>query len=121
IEAQRERIVEAGGSVTAELAVEDGWADPDQSAFRGELAQQLASQLLGVDEGLSASRALAHAVAQALMPDAGPAEGLGVDSEADLPDAANATDRADVLLDLLRSADLVDGTVTGEVTAVVLV
>lgn len=114
----KDRIVEAGGMVTANLSIEPGWTDENQATFRSAFATQIVENVVGMDATVASDRVLAHALAQALVPTefpegAAPTEGTTA--------TATASDRARVLLDLLVGAELVSGTVTGEVDAVVFV
>ncbi|PKQ25992.1 MAG: hypothetical protein CVT64_05820 [Actinobacteria bacterium HGW-Actinobacteria-4] len=123
VEAQRVRLVQAGATVAATVVLSEGWTDPDQGAFRAALASQIAANVVDVDGASAPDRLLAHALAQALMPD------LALDSEVEdpsvldpgLPGTETATDRSAVLVDLLRQADLLAGTVTSSVDGVVFV
>jgi hypothetical protein len=66
---------------------------------------------------------LAHTLGQVLAPSVIPAgsETEGTDINTDFPDESSATDRADVLLALLKNGNFVTGTVVGEPDAVVIV
>ncbi|WP_084126298.1 copper transporter [Demequina sp. NBRC 110054] len=104
VESAREALVKAGATISADVTVEDAWTDSTQSTFRTALAEQLAGQVVDVDPSTTSSdRLLAHALAQSLVP-------TGDDS-----------DGSSVLLDLLKQADLVTGTITGSSTAIVVV
>ncbi|WNM26124.1 copper transporter [Demequina capsici] len=105
VEAVRQALVDAGATVTADVTIEAAWTDSSQNTFRAALAEQVAGQVTGVDSAATSSdRMLAHALAQALVP---------------ASDQASA--QGGVLLDLLKQADLVSGTVTGSATAIVVV
>ncbi|WP_159450091.1 copper transporter [Demequina sp. NBRC 110056] len=118
----RDRLVQAGATVNAEVVVEPIWTDPSQTAFRSSLASTIAPNVVGVDDSTSAPTVLAHALAQALMPGVYPA---GFDesalSDTDFPDAENAPDRSALLLDLLTEAGLVSGVTTDAVSAFAVV
>ncbi|WP_084040490.1 copper transporter [Demequina sp. NBRC 110053] len=118
----RDRLVQAGATVNAELTIEPVWTDPSQSAFRSSLASTIAPNVVGVDDATSTPTVLAHALAQALMPGVYP---TGFDesalSDTDFPDAENAPDRSALLMDLLTEAGLVSGVATGPVQAYALV
>jgi hypothetical protein len=113
----RERVVEAGALVTANLTIEPDWTDEGQSAFRTAFASQVASNVVGVDSTVAPDRVLAHALAQVLVPTEFP-EG----TETEVTSAtANPADRSAVLFDLLKGAEFVTGTVLGEVDSVIFV
>lgn len=116
VEAQRQRIVDAGGTVTGVVTVDESWTDPDQSAFRSALAGQIADNVEDA-LGLAPDRLLAHALAQALVDRA---QG-GDDVDATVASAESDASHAAVLLDLLREAELVSGTVSGASDAIVVV
>ncbi len=123
VNALRDRIVTAGANITANLTIENAWTDGDQSTFRASFAQSVAPSVLGVEATLAPDRLLAHTLAQALAPLVVPdgAADEGTDINVDFPDSSSATDRADVLLDLLKNADLVSGTITGTVDGIVVI
>lgn len=105
VESVRSALVSAGASVSADVTIEPAWTDSSQGTFRAALADQLAAQLVDVDPATTSSdRMLAHALAQSLAP----VEGA-------------ASDSSTVLLDLLKQADLVSGTVTSGAMAIVVV
>ncbi|MFV0285239.1 MAG: copper transporter [Demequina sp.] len=110
VAALSERLVQAGASVSGQLEIGAAWTDPDKAAFRNSLASTLAPDLAGVDTDAAPTTVLAHALAQALMPGAGPAAG----------EEGDASERAGLLLDLLVESDMVTGSLSGDVTAVVL-
>ncbi|WP_084078525.1 copper transporter [Demequina sp. NBRC 110057] len=105
-----DRLVQAGASVSGQIEIGAAWTDPDQAAFRNSLASTLAPDLVGVDTDAAPTTVLAHALAQALMPEAGPAAGADGDPQ----------ERANLLMELLVEADMVSGTVSGDVSAVVM-
>lgn len=121
VDAQRDLVVQAGGTVVATADLSDAWTDSGQTAFRSALADQIVGNVVGVDDSQPADQILAHALAQALIPELAlgdvPEEDLEI--EVGLPDADSATDRAAVLTDLLSEADLLDATVTAPADAVV--
>lgn len=123
VEAQRAMLVEAGASVAATVTLGPGWTDPDQGAFRAALASQIAANVVDVDDASAPDRMLAHALAQALMPDLALEPEVEDPTELDpgLPGTETASDRSAVLVDLLRQADLLEGTVTSSVDGVVFV
>jgi len=112
----KDRIVQAGGTITANLSIEPAWTDDDQIAFRTAFATQIVENVVGVDSTVATDRVLAHALAQALVPTEFPASTKETEGSTA---TATAADRSRVLLDLLLGAELVSGTVTGEVDAVV--
>lgn len=114
----KERIVEAGGVVTANLSIEGSWTDESQATFRTAFASQIAENVVGVDSTVAPGRVLAHALAQTLVPTEFPE---GTATQVGTTITATAADRSEVLLDLLEGAELVSGTVTGEVDSVVFV
>ena len=114
----RERIVQSGATVNAEIAIEDVWTDPSQTAFRSSLASTIAPNVLGVDESTSPQTVLAHAFAQALMPGVYPPGADESDlATTDFPDPAGAADRSALLMDLLTESGLVSGVTTAPVEA----
>jgi hypothetical protein len=118
VQALRVRLEGGGAQVTANLSIQPGWTDDGQTAFRAAFASQVVDSVVGVDATVAPDRVLAHALAQALVPTEYP-EGT---APTDGGSAATVSgDRSAVLLDLLRTAELVDGTVTGSVDTVVFV
>jgi hypothetical protein len=118
----KDRIVQAGGTITANLSIEPEWTDEAQATFRAAFATQIVENVVGVDSTVAPDRVLAHALAQALVPtefSTGTTQTEGATATATA--TATAADRSRVLLDLLEGAELVSGTVTGEVDAVVFV
>lgn len=117
----RDRIVQAGATVTSELTVDESWTHPDQVAFRSSLATTMAPNVVGLDDDAPVDDVLAHALAQMLLPTVVP-EGVNPASvEDEVIDPAGAAARAALLLQLLTESELLAGTVSGEVTAVVIV
>lgn len=114
----KDRIVEAGGTVTANLSIEPNWTDDAQATFRTAFASQIVENVVGVDSTVAPDRVLAHALAQTLVPTEFPE---GTEQEEGATATATSADRSRVLLDLLKGAELVSGTVTGEVDSVVFV
>lgn len=114
----RDRVSSAGGTVTANVSIEPAWTDDGQTAFRAAFAAQIVENVVGVDATVSPDRVLAHAFAQMLIPTEFPE---GTTPEAGAASTATAADRAQVLLDLLKGADLVSGSVTGTVDTVIFV
>ncbi len=110
VTAMSERLVQAGSTIAGEITIGAAWTDPDQAAFRNSLASTLAPDLVGVDTDAAPTTVLAHALAQALMPGAGPAAG----------DDEDSAERARLLMELLTEAEMVSGTVAGDVDAVVM-
>ena len=118
----RDRIVQAGATVNAELTIEPLWTDASQTAFRSSLASTIAPNVLGVDETTSPSTVLAHALAQALMPGVYPPGSDESDLAAtDFPDPESAGERSALLMDLLTEAGLVSGVSTDAVQAVAFI
>lgn len=118
----RDRIVQAGATVSAELTIEPLWMDPSQTAFRSSLASTIAPNVLGVDATTSPSTVLAHALAQGLLPGVYPPGTSEADlAGTDFPDPEAATDRSALLLDLLTEAGLISGVSTDAVQAVAFV
>lgn len=113
----RDRIVAAGGTVTANLTIEPAWLDDAQGSFRASFAAEIASTLVGVDSTVAPDKVLAHALAQSLIPTEAPAAA----GPNDIADPTTAADRAAVLLNLLKGADFVTGTITGSVDAVLFI
>lgn len=111
----RDRLVQAGAALTAQVVVEPAWTDPQQVAFRNSLASTVASQVVGSTDDMTSTTVLAHALAQALMPGVVP-----VGAEAD-DYAADAEERAGALFELLVDAELVSGTVTAPSSAVAMI
>lgn len=118
----RDRLVQAGGTVSVELVIEPLWTDASQSAFRSSLASTIAPNVLGVDAETSPSTVLSHALAQALMPGVYPQGTSEADlASTDFPDPEAATERSAMLMDMLLEAELISGTTTGSVEAVAVV
>lgn len=118
----RDRLVEAGATVAAEVTIEPTWMDPDQTAFRASLASTMAPNVVGVDADSPTSTVLAHALAQALMPGVLPPGATEDDlADTDFPDPADAAGRSGLLLDMLREANLVSGTATDGIQALTLI
>jgi len=65
-------IVDAGGTVAVQATLGSHWWAPDLATFRAELADQLATSIVGAPDA-SASVLLNHAIVQALVPGAIPA------------------------------------------------
>jgi hypothetical protein len=114
----RDRIVQAGGTVTANLSIEANWTDETQATFRTAFASQIVENVVGVDATVAPSKVLSHALAQTLVPTEFPE---GTDTQVGSTVTATAADRSRVLLDLLEGAEFVSGSVNGEVDAVVFV
>lgn len=110
----RQRIVQAGGEVSGEPSLGDGWSSEDDAAFRTALAEQVGGTLVGVDAA-EPERVLAHAFVQGATGGAVP---TGTDLAA--ADAAGA-DRGPVLWSVLEQADLASGEAAARADAVVLV
>lgn len=118
----RDRLVQAGATVAAEVTIEDAWMDPDQTAFRSSLASTMAANVVGVDATSPTPTVLAHALAQALMPGVLPPGATEDDlADTDFPDPADAAARSGLLFDMLREAGLVSGTATDSVQALTLI
>ncbi|WP_297081743.1 copper transporter [uncultured Demequina sp.] len=118
----RDRLVQAGAVLSADLVIEEAWTDPSQSAFRSSLASTIAPNVVGVDAETSTPTVLAHALAQGLMPGVYPPGFSEADlSTTDFPDPASAAERSALLMDLLTEAGLVTGVATEPVEAFVLV
>jgi hypothetical protein len=113
----RVRLEESGATVTANLSILPAWTDDGLTAFRSAFAEQIVASVVGVDQTVAPDRVLAHALAQALVP----TEAIEEETTTGAPATATAEERSGVLLDLLRGAELVDGTVTGDVDSVVFV
>ncbi|WP_062078557.1 copper transporter [Demequina globuliformis] len=114
-EAVRQRQVQAGATVAAQVSIGAAWTDPGQVAFRSSLASTVASQVVGVTEDMTPTTVLAHALAQSILPGAAPVGGDAADF------AAEADERAGVLFDLLAEADLVSGSVGAPAQAVTMI
>jgi hypothetical protein len=113
----RDRLVQAGATVTGNLTIEPAWLDDGQAAFRAAFAAQIADSVVGVDAAVAPDKVMAHALAQALIPtDSNVAAGPN-----DVADPTTSADRATLLLNLLKDADFVTGTVTGPVEGVLII
>src|SRR5690554_2299874 len=118
----RDRLVQAGATVTTELTIEPVWMDPDQTAFRASLASTMAPNVVGVDAESPTPTVLAHALAQALMPGVLPPGATEDDlADTDFPDPADAVARSGLLFDMLLEAGLVSGTATDAVQSLTLI
>lgn len=118
----RDRLVQAGATVAAEIVIEEAWTNPDQTAFRSSLASTMAPNVVGVDDATSPTTVLSHALAQALMPGVLPPGSTEDDlSGTDFPDPANAAERSALLLDLLVEAELVSGTTTAPIESFAII
>jgi hypothetical protein len=113
----RDRLVAAGATITANVTIQPAWLDDEQTAFRAAFAAEIADTVVGVDATLAPDKVIAHALAQSLVPTEVD-EGAGPD---DVVDPTTAADRATVLLNLLKDADFLLGTITGPVDAVLLI
>jgi len=113
----RDRLVDAGATVTASLAIEPAWLDDQQASFRAAFAAEIADNVVGIDATVAPDKVIAHALAQALVP----TESEAAAGPNDIADPTTAADRATVLLNLLKEADFVSGTITGPVDAVLIV
>ena len=113
----RDRLVEAGATVTGNLTIEPSWIDEAQAAFRAAFAAQIADSVVGVDATVAPEKVMAHALAQALVP----TESTVAAGPNDIVDPTTAADRATLLLNLLKDADFVSGTVTGSVDGVLII
>lgn len=81
VEGVTERIDEAGGRVTATVALTDMWADADQGAFRSQLASRVEGDLTQQPQDAGDQEVLSFALAQALTegaPLAGAAEATAI-------------------------------------------
>ena len=96
-----DRLEQAGGTVTGTVQVTEAWTDPEQQTFRQSLAGTLLDYLDPVPGAQSGSE-LAEALAQSLTA-----------SEPADPDVRS--ERAGILLDLLREGGLV--ATTADITA----
>lgn len=118
----RDRLVQAGATVNAEVTIEPTWMDPDQTAFRSSLASTMAPNVVGVDPESPTGTVLAHALAQALMPGVLPPGATEDDlADTDFPDPADAAARSGLLFDMLREAGLVSGAATDGVQALTVI
>lgn len=118
----RDRLVQAGATVAAEITIEPTWTDPDQSAFRSSLASTMAPNVVGVDAESTTQAVLAHALAQALLPGALPPGATEDDlADTDYPDPADAALRSGLLFDMLLEAGLVSGTASDGVQALTMI
>ncbi|PFG19452.1 copper transporter [Serinibacter salmoneus] len=70
LEGVTERIDEAGGRVTATVALTDMWADAGQGAFRAQLASRVGDDLTQQPQEAGDQVVLGYALAQALTEDA---------------------------------------------------
>ncbi|WP_084072901.1 copper transporter [Demequina sp. NBRC 110052] len=103
-DAVRDALVVAGAEVVADVTLDEAWTDAGQAPFRAALADQLGGSVGGLVGDETTDEVLALALAQALL--AGEGE---------------PGDGPQVLLDLLRQAELVDGTVTSPAESIVIV
>lgn len=118
----RDRLVQSGATVAAEVTIEPAWMDPDQAAFRSSLASTMTPNVVGVDAETPTPTVLAHALAQALMPGTLPPGSTEEDlADTDFPDPANAAARSSLLFDMLLEAGLVSGTASSGVQALAFV
>lgn len=118
----RDRLVQAGANVGAELTIEPAWTDPDQTAFRSSLASTMAPNVVGVDAESPTPTVLAHALAQALRPGVLPPGATEDDlADTDFPDPNDAQARSALLFDQLLEAQLISGTATDGVHALTLI
>ena len=118
----RDRLVQSGATVAAEVTIEPAWMDPDQTAFRSSLASTMTPNVVGVNAESPTPTVLAHALAQALMPGVLPPGSTEADlADTDFPDPANAAARSSLLFDMLLEAGLVSGTASDGVQALTLV
>jgi hypothetical protein len=113
----RDRIVAAGGTVTANLTIEPAWLDDTQASFRASFAAEIAGTAVGVDNAMAPDTVLAHALAQSLVP----TEAQASAGPNDIADPTTAASRAVVLLNLLKGANFATGTITGSVDAVLFI
>ncbi len=113
----RDRLVDAGATVTANLTIEPAWLDDQQASFRAAFAAEIADNVVGIDSTVAPDKVIAHALAQALVP----TESEAAAGPNDIADPTTAADRSTVLLNLLKEADFVSGTVTGPVDAVLII
>jgi hypothetical protein len=113
----RDRLVAAGATVTANVTIEPAWLDDQQAAFRAAFAAEIADNVVGIDATDAPDKVIAHALAQALIP----TETEEAAGPNDVVDPTSAADRATVLVNLLKDADFVSGTITGSVDAVLLI
>jgi len=118
VTAIRDRVVGAGGTVTANLSIESNWTDEVQATFRTAFAAQISESVVGVDATVAPGKVLSHALAQTLVPTEFPE---GTDTQVGSSATATAADRSDVLLTLLEEAEFVSGSVNGEVDSVIFV
>lgn len=102
----RDALVVAGAEVVADVTLDEAWTDAGQAPFRAALADQLGGSVGGLVGDETTDEVLALALAQALL--AGDGEG-------------EPGDGPQVLLDLLRQAELVDGAVTSPAESIVIV
>lgn len=113
----RDRLVAAGATVTANVTIEQAWLDDEQASFRAAFAAEIADNVVGIDSTVAPDKVIAHALAQALVPtDLNEAAGPN-----DIADPTTAADRSTVLLNLLKDADFLSGTITGSVDAVLVI
>lgn len=122
VDGVRDRLVQAGATVAAEVTIEPAWTDSDQTAFRGSLASTMAPNVVGVDAESSTPTVLAHALAQALLPGVLPPGATEDDlADTDFPDPADASARSALLLDMLVEAELVSGTASAGVQSLAVI
>lgn len=112
-----DRLVDAGATITANLTIEADWLADDQASFRAAFAAEIADTVVGVDATVAPDRVIAHALAQALVPTEASA-GAGPN---DVADPRSGEERARLLLNLLKEAAFLSGTITGPVDGVLFV
>lgn len=118
----RDRLVQSGASVTADVVIEPAWMDPTQTAFRSSLASTMAPNVVGVDAQTPTPTVLAHALAQALRPGVLPPGATEDDlADTDFPNPADAQARSGLLFDQLHEAGLISGSITDGSHALTLI
>lgn len=123
VEAVTQALKSAGAQVGLEASLSAEWWTPELASFRGEIADQVAQSVVGA-EGLSSTELLQHAIIQALVPGAVPADVAGQgDVQAEPGEGVVAADGAEVLLEVLTRSGLltVDRAAEAPVSALVVV
>lgn len=102
-----EALIAAGASLTATARLDDSWLVNEQGAFRGALAEQIIADVGVEDESASVDQILAGALLQALVPESAAQAQTAPDPQDEPLEAAIASQRSEVLSDVLTRAGLV--------------
>lgn len=104
IESATSTIESAGGTVVATASLRTGWFAEEQAAFRAAMAQQIATDVGGTEEGAAPEAVLHSALVQALLPAV--AEAATEQEDGALPGPDPTVSRSEVLRELLARAEL---------------